>query len=1099
MEFRILGPLEVVEDGESLPLAAGKQRALLAMLLLRANEVVPVDELVDALWGEQPPGTAAKSVQIYVSQLRKLIDDGALRTRSPGYELRVEPDELDLHRFRHIVKEGKEALDAGQPQVAAAKLREALTLWRGPPLAEFAYESFAQPEIARLEEERLNALEERIDADLALGQHAALIGELEALRTRNPLRERLSGQLMLALYRSGRQAEALDVYQESRSRLREELGLEPGRALQELQQGILRQDAALAAPKARETPALRRPRTLITVGLILLAATVVAALLEITRGSSANGLRDVQANALGVIDPKTNAIVAEVPVGSQPANIVDGAGSLWVTNEGDYTVSRVNPRTLRQIHTISLSAAPDGLAAAPASIWVATNRGISVIDPAFNSVARTIPTGGARPSPGYPFSEFPTSIAFTPTAAWITTSTGGLGGHLVKANRITGRSLGAFTTGNGPQLVTANGTQIWVTDLFDQKLERVDPTGAILDPIPIGHAPARAAVGFGSLWVADSDDNDIKRVNPDTGSVIETIPVGRHPGAIAAGLGSVWVANEYSETISRIDPQSNDVVRTIHIGNSPVGLAIADGRLWVTVQGDLAPPPADSKAGGVIRLAGRPNADPVQYGLDAYAAQLQYATCATLLNYPDRAAPAGNRLQPEIARAMPHVSADGRIYTFTLRSDYRFSPPSGALVTAATFKYSIERALDHRSTARETVLPYVQDVVGAAAFEKGKTRHIAGVTAHDNRLTFKLTKADGGFLTRLAMPFFCPVPTDTPIDAKGMRIASAGPYYVADSTPTLLILKRNPNYAGSRARRPGEIVYTGGDEARSTELVLRGEIDYASVSAADAVRVHRRYPKQFFVNPFPAVDSFVFNTRRPPFSNVKVRRAVNYAIDRRALASEGGFFVGDGAFSMVPTDQYLPSVLPGYKDVSIYPFTPDLARAKRLAGNKHRRAMLYTCDFSPCPQEAQIVKHDLAAIGIALDVRRFSMPALGNREARPGEPYDMALQTFGTEYHDPYLALNVLLDSNLARRGEGVDNAHFVNPSYNRRLEAAAKLIGAPRYREYARLDRELARDAAPWASFGNETLRTVFSARIGCQLYQPEYEMDLAALCVRG
>src|SRR5262249_2762199 len=147
------------------------------------------------------------------------------------------------------------------------------------------------------------------------------------------------------------------------------------------------------------------------------------------------------------------------------------------------------------------------------------------------------------------------------------------------------------------------------------------------------------------------------------------------------------------------------------------------------------------------------------------------------------------------------------------------------------------------------------------------------------------------------------------------------------------------------------------------------------------------------------------------------------------------------------------------------------ARARHLAGIKHRRAMLYTCDFSPCPQEAQTLKQNLAAIGITLDVRRFSMPTLGDRLSRGGEPYDIALQTWGTEYQDPYLALNVLLDSNLARRGEGVDSSHFDSPWYNHRLEAAAKLTGAARYRAYARLDAELAGDAAPWASFGNETL----------------------------
>jgi predicted ATPase/DNA-binding SARP family transcriptional activator len=254
VEFRILGPLEVVEEGHSLALAAGKQRAVLAMLLLRSNRVVSIGELIDGLWAKRPPASAAKSVQIYVSQLRKVIGNGALLTRPPGYQLRIAGDELDLARFELLLEEGKSAFDAGRADEAATRLREALSLWRGVPLADFTSEPFAQPEIPRLEELHLNALEARIEADLVLGRHADLIGELEALVVQHPLREGLRGQLMLTLYRSGRQAEALELYQQTRRLLRDELGLEPTRELHDLEQAILRHDPALAA-QARFTRA----------------------------------------------------------------------------------------------------------------------------------------------------------------------------------------------------------------------------------------------------------------------------------------------------------------------------------------------------------------------------------------------------------------------------------------------------------------------------------------------------------------------------------------------------------------------------------------------------------------------------------------------------------------------------------------------------------------------------------------------------------------------------------------------------------------------------------------------------------------------------
>ena len=276
IEFHVLGPLEVVRQGRRLEIGAGKQRLLLGVLLLNANEVVSTDRLIDELWGERAPATAGKIVQGYVSQLRKMLaaEDGRtdqgragsiLRTQAPGYVLELEGGQLDAERFTALLARGRSALAADAPQDASAFLREALGLWRGPPLADFAFDRFARDEITRLEELHLSALEERIDTDLALGQHADLVPEVEALVSRHPLRERLRGQLMLALYRSGRQAEALQVYQETRQVLVDELGLEPSRRLHELEQAILRQDPALdvtslpAAPP--EPPAeTRRPR-----------------------------------------------------------------------------------------------------------------------------------------------------------------------------------------------------------------------------------------------------------------------------------------------------------------------------------------------------------------------------------------------------------------------------------------------------------------------------------------------------------------------------------------------------------------------------------------------------------------------------------------------------------------------------------------------------------------------------------------------------------------------------------------------------------------------------------------------------------------------
>jgi DNA-binding SARP family transcriptional activator len=252
LEFRILGPLEVADAGEPVRLHGQKQRALLALLLLEPNRVVSTDRIIDSLWGEEPPKTAATSLQNFVSQLRKLLGPETLLTKPPGYELRLEQEQLDFEQFRRLVDEAR----GEPPDARAEKLRRALSLWRGPPLGDLGFESFAQSEIARLEELRLVVVEDRVEAELEAGRHAELVGELETLAEEHPLRERLRAQLMLALYRAGRQAEALQIYHETRRVLVDELGIDPSPSLQQLHGSILRQDPGLerggpaAAPPA---------------------------------------------------------------------------------------------------------------------------------------------------------------------------------------------------------------------------------------------------------------------------------------------------------------------------------------------------------------------------------------------------------------------------------------------------------------------------------------------------------------------------------------------------------------------------------------------------------------------------------------------------------------------------------------------------------------------------------------------------------------------------------------------------------------------------------------------------------------------------------
>ena len=276
-EFRLLGPLEIVIGGNPVHLGAAKPRALLALLLLQRNQVVPTDRLVDELWGDEPPARATKTLQVYVSQLRKALGPDRLVTRPPGYELRVGEGELDIDRFEQLAAAARERLAAGDAKAAVAGLREALALWRGPALGEFRSEPFGDIAAARLEDLRLGAVDDRIQAELDAGATARVVPELEELVATHPLRDRPRELLMHALYRAGRQADALDLYRRTRELFVEELGIEPGPRLRELEQAVLRQDPALrslAPPRDTSTgPAPSRPRRR---SLLLLAAAAIA-------------------------------------------------------------------------------------------------------------------------------------------------------------------------------------------------------------------------------------------------------------------------------------------------------------------------------------------------------------------------------------------------------------------------------------------------------------------------------------------------------------------------------------------------------------------------------------------------------------------------------------------------------------------------------------------------------------------------------------------------------------------------------------------------------------------------------------------------------
>jgi YVTN family beta-propeller protein len=583
MDYRILGPIEVVDDGRQVPLGGARQRALLAVLLLNANEVVSTDRLIDELWGANPPGSGAKALQVAVSQLRKTLQstrsgNGVLVTRPPGYVLRVTEGELDSDRFARLVAEAAAETD---PAARAATLRAALALWHGPPLDDLAYENFAAPAIARLEEARLAALEDRIDADLDSGGGAALVGELEELVARNPLRERLRGQLMVALYRSGRQADALAVFRDARETLVEELGVEPGRELQELQRRILEQDAALAgAARPRPSsgpPSPRRRRRAAVLGLlaIVLAAAALAAVLLRDGGAAPV---QVPANAVAVIDPEADAVVEAIPVGNSPGPIDMEGDVVWVVNRNDATLARIDATTHEVIGATGFEggnspsiAVDDG----GGSAWVGSIESTDV-----ESIVLEAAGEVTTLSIGDPTTSGVAALAFDGDALLVAD----LGGSLVRIEvGATPKIASRLELPRRPTALAVDSGYAWLADQ-GSTVSRVDLESGQIAEIGVGARPAAIAVGEDSVWVVNGDDGTVSRLVPAPLEVAATIEVGRDPTAIAVGEGAVWVANGLDGTISRIDPQTNEVAETIEVGHRPLGIAVGNGLVWVTVR-----------------------------------------------------------------------------------------------------------------------------------------------------------------------------------------------------------------------------------------------------------------------------------------------------------------------------------------------------------------------------------------------------------------------------------------------------------------------------------------------------------------------------------
>jgi YVTN family beta-propeller protein len=937
MRFAVLGPLSVSMDSGTVSLGGRKQRTLLAVLLLHANAVVPRDNLLDALWAERRPPSASDSLDTYVYRLRKQLGSDRLLRERGGYRLRVDPGELDVDRFEELVANARCAADAGDHRHAGALLTKALGLWRGPAWTDQLDNPTVSADADRLEERRLNALESRLEAELSCGGGAELVSELEQLVGQHPLRERLLAALMLALYRAGRQTDALEVFQTARRRLLDELGLELGPELHELQRRILQHDRTLGAP--RRFPATSGPgsrRRLASVGLLVLAAVVIVVFLLGAGAGSRQPRIDAGTSGIVSVDASSDRVLTATSLTGAPGAVTAGYGSVWVADPTGQDVSRIDAATGDLVETIPVDGEPGSIVSGGGAIWVASTIDATVrrINPTADAVTQTVRLPGANPG----------GIAYGAGRLWVADAAEDALFEIDPATGVRQRTLSLNVQPSA--LAVADGT-VWIAGYNTATVEQLDPaSGRVLARIHVGDGPAALVFDDGALWVANSIDATVSRIDPATQAVTATIPVTSGPTALTAAGGSVWVADQYAGAISRIDPADDRVAMSVAVSGAPTSLTVTGGRVWAGVSAG-----AGGHRGGTLTIASpgvltsssvtNATIDPAFYDL---ASNPQFTGLAydALVGFQQSPGAAGLRLVPDLALSIPTPTDGGRVYAFRVRPGIRYS--DGQLLQAGDFRRGIERLF--RVHSRGAFL--YRDLVGAAACRRRPRacKLTRGVVTNDATgvITFHFTAPDPEFLFQLTeYAFSAPIPPGTPDHETDSRsVPGTGPYEIASIADREIRFVRNPyfrewSHAAQPAGNPDAIVWRSAPTiAAAVAAVESGRADWLS-GPPPLVQFHRlelQNPTELHINPQFAVSFLPLNTHIAPFNDRRVRQALNDAINRATLVQLYG-----GSKFAVPTCQAITPGIPGYRRYCPYTShpradggwtAPDMARARRL-------------------------------------------------------------------------------------------------------------------------------------------------------------------------
>jgi ABC-type transport system substrate-binding protein len=777
-------------------------------------------------------------------------------------------------------------------------------------------------------------------------------------------------------------------------------------------------------------------------------------------------------------------LVGETPM-TAPVLSRFGAGALWsVSYQGGLT--RIDLRT-HETTSIGLRiASPCGLAVGGGAVWVTdcSTPTLVRVDPALSPpVPEEFPLPSSDVAPPNATGE----VAFGAGSVWVAHGQQNPGSFVERLDPASGRQQAHVPILGGAQALSFGGGAVWVVGSAPGYVSKIDPaTNRIVARAqnqPLHGFMCCVAAGGGYVWVATSPDDTVWKLSA-SGKVLSSTRLRSRVQNLAYGDGGVWATA--GGVVARIDA-TTDAPRTYAVGHGVFGVAERGGLFAVGVQatdserGDSA---VAGLTGNIARVAldegWLDRTDPTFTPSWNYAlTQLQYATCAKLLNYPDVSGAGGTRLVPEVAAAWPTVTNGGRTYAFRIRDDYRFAPTNES-VTPASFRRAIERALSPSIAASgNTAYTLVSDVVGATAYRAGRARRITGLSIRSDTLVIRLVKPVPELPRRLASPFFCAVPAHTPIPPDGVSspIPSAGPYYIAAHAGNAVVLKPNPYYQGPRARRLDAIIYRSGIKVgTAVAMVARGTFDVVSAfdpslnPETDAGRAAGARLRLVSTN---QAIGLAFNTTRPPFSNIRIRRAVEYALDRRVLA---------GTYD-APATALLTENLPG-RDAVRYPLTKEPSTARRLLAGKRPHIVFSPFDLSDPGTAAfsKAVRRELTAIGMSVTVvpRKYDDPQWNAKLAQA----DLAMWNMPSDSGDAvsYLMSLPYLPPALQRRLNRI-----ATRPYPRRDVAAAAVA--------AKLERE-----ALYAVVGHGAIPELHSRRLGCLVHNPEYPgLDLAALCIRG